>query len=442
MTTWTLVFAVSGYTSATYTLSGAPTQNAWHFVSFSYDSAASKIYAGFDGTVASSTAVISSDTSLIFGTGPGNTRSTTMFTDIGFSAGTNYTSNFTIPAGHPSAASYLYLLSAANSGNYLTNQGTAGGTFSTSGTGIAFDTSNPFGASGVVTVYNSATVGNLITTNGVFWANGATALSSYGNATVAQYLPTYSGSIGTAVSTSGNLTVGGNLIVQGNITTINYDTILYTETANVLTANVLTVSGVNIISNVAGLQNQITGANTNISSINANIGSYYTFANANVAGLQNQITGANAVISTQSTWLGNLQANVYTNTNVAAYLLGNIIVGNITSTLYGNAIGTTATYTGNVTAGNVFANGLFWANGTVMQTGGGGSITYTANTAPPTTGNTVGSFWANGNAYSSGSSTKSLSIALNSGTVTSVTLSSGYLPVLNNAGSTVNIATY
>jgi len=42
---------------------------------------------------------------------------------------------------------------------------------------------------------------------------------------------------------AGNLYVGGNLVVTGNITTVNYETVLYTETANVLTANTLTVSG-------------------------------------------------------------------------------------------------------------------------------------------------------------------------------------------------------
>ena len=51
-----------------------------------------------------------------------------------------------------------------------------------------------------------------------------------------------------------------------------------------------------------------------------------------------------------------------------------------------------------VTTGNVFTGGLFWAgNGNVVQTGGGSGtgITYTANTAPPVTGNTVGSQWYN-----------------------------------------------
>jgi hypothetical protein len=42
----------------------------------------------------------------------------------------------------------------------------------------------------------------------------------YTNANVAAYLPTYTGSLGTVVTTSGNLTVGGNLYVSGNSATV------------------------------------------------------------------------------------------------------------------------------------------------------------------------------------------------------------------------------
>lgn len=48
------------------------------------------------------------------------------------------------------------------------------------------------------TQYNgdAAILGNITTTNGVFWANGASALSPlYGNANVAIYLPTYTGNL-------------------------------------------------------------------------------------------------------------------------------------------------------------------------------------------------------------------------------------------------------
>ncbi len=65
----------------------------------------------------------------------------------------------------------------------------------------------------------------------------------------------------------------------------------------------------------------------------------------------------------------------YGNTQVAAYLTGNVTVGNIITT-----------------------NGVFWANGTAYSSGGGGSgtgITYTAGTTPPVSGNIKGDQWFN-----------------------------------------------
>ena len=74
------------------------------------------------------------------------------------------------------------------------------------------------------------------------YANGVSILTgiggTYSNSNVASYLPVYSGNI-----TANNLVLSGNLQVAGNITTVNYETVTYTETANVLTANTLTVSG-------------------------------------------------------------------------------------------------------------------------------------------------------------------------------------------------------
>ena len=50
---------------------------------------------------------------------------------------------------------------------------------------------------------------------------------------------------------------------------------------------------------------------------------------------------------------------------------------------------------GNVYSGNVYTSGLYWSsNGNIIQTGGGG-ITYTANVAPPLSGNVAGSQWYN-----------------------------------------------
>jgi hypothetical protein len=54
------------------------------------------------------------------------------------------------------------------------------------------------------------------------------------------------------------------------------------------------------------------------------------------------------------------------------------------------------TFSGNVTANNyiISGTGIFYSNGTAYSSGGGG-ITYTANTAPPTSGNVSGDQWYN-----------------------------------------------
>jgi len=76
--------------------------------------------------------------------------------------------------------------------------------------------------------------------------------------------------------------------------------------------------------NVSSLQNQITGANTNIQTTNANIGAYQTFANANVSSLQTQIFATNANIGSYQTFananVSSLQTQIFaTNANIISY---------------------------------------------------------------------------------------------------------------------------
>lgn len=105
-------------------------------------------------------------------------------------------------------------------------------------------------------------------------------------------------------------------------------------------------------------------------SLDANVGAYQTFANTSIASLY---TNANANTAAYlSTYTGNVQA-------------GNLLI------------------TGNIRAdSNVFANIFYvsnsirWAgNGAVFASGGGTGTTYTANTAPPTSGNVSGDMWYN-----------------------------------------------
>ena len=155
-------------------------------------------------------------------------------------------------------------------------------------------------------------------------------------------------------------------------------------------------------------QSWVTGANAAIIIANTALKSYVdtqdsaiTTAWTSNAGAQaNQITGANAVVAT-------LQANVgsfYTYAN-ATFIYGNVqMLANLAATGNPVTIGSNLTVTNAVTAANVYStgvyigsgsatSGLFWsANSSAVSTGGG--ITYTASTSPPDYP-TIGDQWYN-----------------------------------------------
>ena len=66
-------------------------------------------------------------------------------------------------------------------------------------------------------------------------------------------------------------------------------------------------------------------------------------------------------------------------------------------TATGNITAANFLTSGNAVVGNILAGSFYYANGEPFSGGGGGGngIVYTANTAPPLTGNTVGSQWYN-----------------------------------------------
>ena len=128
-------------------------------------------------------------------------------------------------------------------------------------------------------------------------------VSSYGNSNVASYLPT--NSVITAI--------------HANMTSAN-------SHISVLEGNVvdLTSSLNSLIGNSTYQENEISGLRANIIAANSVVSAYQSFAN---------------------TWLGNLQANVYSNVNTAAYL-------------------TTATIS---TTGNITANNISDSNGSIRS---------------------------------------------------------------------------
>ena len=243
--------------------------------------------------------------------------------------------------------------------------------------------------------------------------------ATYGNANVAAYLPTYTGSLD---NSSSIINLYANAAVQaGQIQTISANLGSFETYANATYATQTNLSNYEIYANAAiastnanvaaaniaisnlqsnaavqegeitSLRANVTAANAAIQTISANLGSFETYANvtystiANAASQQAQIdstnanvTAANAAIQTISANLGSFEtyanvtfvttanANTYSNTNVAAYLSGNITTGNITNTgvitSTGNItapyhIGTAQYFSGNL-AGNVLYDGL------------------------------------------------------------------------------------
>ena len=193
------------------------------------------------------------------------------------------------------------------------------------------------------TTANITTTANMIAPNYLF-ANGVNILStitpssSYSNTNVAAYLTT------AAITTTGNITAG-NLTTSGTYTVANITTTgAYGNItgANVISANtisatnfVYSANGVSILSGIGG-----TYSNTNVA---AYLTTQTFYSNSNVA----------------SYLVANPQGSTYSNANVVANLANyvtnivstaNITAGNVIATQYGNSVGTTATYTGNVTA--------------------------------------------------------------------------------------------
>jgi len=270
-------------------------------------------------------------------------------------------------------------------------------------------------------------VANAVYTNNYFYANGQPfsggGSSTYGNANVAAFLPTYSGNL-----------AGGNLIISGNIFDTTGDlqinsvgNINLAPTGQVAVAGPVSATGNITGSYFIGNGSQLTGlpatysnANvvtllaafgSNVVSTTGNITAGYvlgngsqltglpaTYGNANVAaylptytgnlnpntisatgnvsaqnlqttGAFGNITGANYVTASYFVGDGSLLTNVNANTSYAN--------SNVTALLASFGSNTIST-TGNIYTGNILTNGYYYANGAPFS-GGGGSTYGNAN---------------------------------------------------------------
>ena len=190
------------------------------------------------------------------------------------------------------------------------------------------------------------------------YANVAFAGATYGNATVAAYLPT-------------------SPIWTGYIASATANAATQTASINAINANI-------------GAYH--TYANAQVQSINANIGAYHTYANATLASHQSSIntisgnlgayeTYANATLASHQASINTITANLgafeiyanarlatgYTNADVFNYL--NSYTGN----LYANAV----SVTNQISAKKITTtDGIFWANGTPYSVDGPAFLSY------------------------------------------------------------------
>ena len=164
-----------------------------------------------------------------------------------------------------------------------------------------------------VTSYANISAGNVIAA-GFCFANGTSIFSSvYGNATVATYLPTYTGTIGGDITVGGNLTVIGNTIFKNTEVVTNVEVVAGNLVANsgtastgITTGALVVVGGVGISgalnlnnvgdvsANIGSLLANAGAQGTNLNSINANIGLYENTTNANIGTIFNNLNTLNA----------------------------------------------------------------------------------------------------------------------------------------------------
>jgi hypothetical protein len=175
-----------------------------------------------------------------------------------------------------------------------------------------------------------------------------TGTGGYGNANVAAYLPT-----------DPNIkAIWGNInSINANIGSFETYANLQFNTINANIGSFETYANLQFNTINANIGSFETYANLQFNTINANVGAYQTYANANAASQQTSINSINANIGAFETYANatfQTSATAYGNANVAAYLPG--YAGNLNAVY--NLTASSIASTGNITS----ANGFFWSS--------------------------------------------------------------------------------
>lgn len=228
-----------------------------------------------------------------------------------------------------------------------------------------------------LTITNRATVGNITTTNGIFYSNGASA--SYANTRVAEYLPVYSGNVSSdyliptpansnVVVGSGNLllSTGSNLVIRdgyisagdtgligvtnSTLSVINGNLTINTGSVGIGTttpAGSLEVTGDVLISNNGNLtvsgnivqQEAYYEIYGNVDAIGGNLTCDFTSGTIfNVTSISSNVTANFTNVSSLS--FGATAATIVIKQAATAYIVSNIQINGVMQTVYwANGIG-------------------------------------------------------------------------------------------------------
>jgi hypothetical protein len=260
------------------------------------------------------------------------------------------------------------------------------------------------GLSSEISTTGNLFVGNILTSNGLFWGNGISyfdALQSalfYSNTNVAAYLSSNTVASLSTLTTVGNINAGGNLNVSGNIYSNNFNTsgtggditgvnTLFATTVRATTANITgnIITGGNL--SVSGTGGDITGVNTlfattvrattanvtNAIATNANI-TTATITTANISVVYSNVTtvsSPNVAVSTTPTVIDYFSSSLYRSAKYMVqstagsniqfnevYLVQNSSNVMVTSTMM-NTAANTGVFSATLVSGNV--NLLFTA---------------------------------------------------------------------------------
>jgi hypothetical protein len=205
-------------------------------------------------------------------------------------------------------------------------------------------------------------------------------IGNYSNANVANFLPTYSGNISGgnigvsgAINAVGEITSFANIVVssggyfQGDGSQLTNLPVQPGTYGNANVANYLPTNTtiININSNVANTNGNVANLTTALGNTNSNVANLtLVVANnsANITALQNQVYSNANVAAYLPTYSGNISAGNISTTGDVVASNGNTVIDSGVSTT-GNVTGANIVTVGNVTANNFLGNSYLYANG-------------------------------------------------------------------------------